>query len=112
MSHCYSFYLDKRLKTSSVYFSYQGERVIPNDIIEQITILLLSKAATLWFQNNAQCMDDSINLRIFKQELAKDGKTVELEWLQPFNNLSMRNADDNDPATTIYIQFHWNCFQM
>ena len=106
MSHCYSFYLDKRAKTSSVYFSYSGERVIPNEVIEEITILLLTKAAILWFRDNSQCMDDSINLQIFRQELVKDGKTVELEWLQPFSNLAMRNADRNDPATTIYIQLY------
>ena len=105
MTHTYNFDLYKFPNSLPVYFSYEGDKVIPNQVIKEITTALVTHATTFWLKDNNQCMNDSINMNILKDLLIKENRLDLVEWLIPFGELTMRNGNpERETHGTIYVQ--------
>ena len=104
MTHVYHFDLYKYPIPAHVYFVYKHETVIPNEIIKEITTLILVHASKLWLEGNNQCMDDSMNLTILRSQLLKDDRADIIAWLEPFTDLSLRNGDTLEYDGDIYVK--------
>ena len=105
MTHSYHFELYKNPTSTPVYFSYEGETVIPNAVIKDIVTNLVIHATNLWLKN--QCVDDVINMVEFKRLLEADHRNDLVEWLVPYNELTMRNGNpEREQYDNIYVHLH------
>ena len=87
---------------SSCLIIYEGETVIPNQVLKEIATSIIEKATIIWLQGNDSCINESINMSAFKQCLENDGNQELLQWLRPFNNLDMDNRH-NDPTMSGFV---------